>query len=158
MQKIYLIVISLVMFSGVCFAEEPIKAEVDKTKIATDETIIYKISIISSDKKVPAPQLPDFEGFSVLSRVQSSSISFSSEGVRTSMIYTFILAPLDAGKFSIGPATVKAGNKIYSSETLEIEVTPSKSMPKKESRPPFPAPKKGLPPGDRDREEMQTTL
>ena len=140
-------------FLAVSFAETEIKAEADKTSITTDDTLIYKIIITSSDKAVPAPQLPEFTGFGVLSQAQSSTMSYVKSNVKTILVYAFVLAPTEAGKFEIGPSTIKIGNKTYSTQALEIEVKPGKTKPKTHLEEPS-LPEKSLP----ESQEAQVTL
>lgn len=123
-------ILFVLLTSTIAFAEVTIKAEVDKTSITTDNNITYRLTITSSEKKISEPQLPEFEGFDVVSQMQSSSISFGKGKTQTTLIYIYVLAPRDTGKFEIGPSTVKIGNKTYSTDTFEIEVTPCKARPK----------------------------
>ena len=144
----------MISFIVLAYAETSIKAEVDKTSITTDETLTYKIIITSSEKRMPEPQIPKFEGFSVISQAQSSTISFVQAGIKTILVYAFILAPTDKGKFKIRPSTIKIKNKTYSSDAFEIEVTQGKSKPKppSEQKPSLP---KELP---QEEEKPQITL
>lgn len=112
------------------FAEANIKAEVDKTSISMDETLTYKITVTSTDQKIPSPQVPKFQDFNVISRAQSSSVSISGNQVKTVLAYAFILAPTKTGKFTIEPASVKIKKDTYSSESFEIEVTEGTVKPK----------------------------
>ncbi len=123
---------------AVSFAETSIKAEVDKTSMTTDEALTYKLTINSSERNTPLPQIPKFEGFAVVSQAQSSNIAFVKGGIKTVIVYTFILVAKDIGKFKIEPGTIKINNKTYPSEAFEIEVTQGKAMPKPEEEPSYP--------------------
>ena len=154
MKKIIVsLAIFVFAFIAASFAETEIKAEADKTSITTDDGLTYKIIITSSDKAVPAPQLPKFRGFSVLSQAQSSTMSFVKSNVKTILVYAFVLAPTDVGKFEIEPSTIKIGNKTYSTQALEIEVKPGKTKPKTHPEEPS-LPEKSLP----ESQEAQVTL
>ena len=128
-----------IIFSFLCvslaFAETSIKAEVDKKSITTDENITYKLVITSAEQNIPAPQVPKFEGFNILSQAQSSTVSFAGGGIKTILVYAFILAPTDVGKFKIEPSSVKMKDKTYSTDSIEIEVTQGKAKPRKKSEP-----------------------
>lgn len=128
------------LFLGSVWAETSIKAEVDKTSITTDETITYKLVITSSDKKLPTPQLPKFEDFSVLSQAQSQTMSLVKSNVKTILVYTFILMPVNIGKFKIESSSIKIKNEIYSTDAFEIEVRQGKTRPTipKEEKPSLP--------------------
>lgn len=111
------------------FAEISIKAQVDKTSITTDETLTYKLVIISSEKNTPVLEIPKFNGFAVLSQAQSVTASFAKRKAETQFVYVFILGPREAGKLKIEPGTVKIGGSIYTSEQFAIEVTQGKAKP-----------------------------
>ena len=147
-------VIFTLFFISASFAETAIKAEVDKNKITTDETLTYKIVITSSENKLPGPEVPKFEGFSIISQAQSSTISFVTGKIKTILVYAFILGPTDKGKFIIPPAIIKVNNETYSSDSFEIEVTMGKTLPKPKLQESPVFPKEGQPPS----KEPQITL
>lgn len=123
-------------FASISFADTSIKAEVDKKKLSTDETLTYKLTITSSEKQLPQPQIVKFEGFNIISQVESSAISFLKSQITTNAVYVYILAPTDVGKFKIGPSLIKIKNKTYSSAEFNIEVVAGKVIPKPESEQP----------------------
>jgi hypothetical protein len=127
MKNILLVCTLLVfVFLAAALAQTEIKAEVDKTTLSTDETLTYKIVVTSSEKVLPQPKVPGFEGFKVVSQAQSSTISFVRGGAKSILVYAFILAPKDKGKFRITPSSIKVKDKQYSSPAFEIEVKPGK--------------------------------
>ncbi len=133
MKKTKAIIITLFflfLFLSTASAEISIKAEVDKTSLSIGETLNYKITINSMGKEQANPKIPKFEGFNVISSVQSSSMSFVKNNIQRNLVYIFILAPLDIGKFKIEPSVIKIGNKTYSTDTFEIEVILGKARPK----------------------------
>ena len=118
----------LMCFSS-AFGETTIKAEVDKPRIATDEVLAYKLSVSSTEKNIPQPQAPAFDGFAVISQAQSSTISFMQRGPKTILILVYMSAPLNSGKFTIQPSRISMQGNIYTSEAFEIEVTQGKTEP-----------------------------
>lgn len=152
--KFILATILLILFlpTGVFAQDFSIKAEVDKIKITTDDSITYKLIITSSAKKIPRPTLPKFEGFRGISNAQSSTISFVKGGVRGILVYAYILVPKDIGKFKIEPSQIKLEGKTYSSEAFEIEVIQGKAKPQ------IPPQEKPLLPKETPGESEQTTL
>ena len=118
------------LFISMAFAEISIKAEVGKTSITTDETLTYKLIITSTEKQVPQPEVPKFEGFNVVSQAQSSTFSYLKTGPKTILVFAFILTPTDIGKFKIEPSSIALEGKTYATDTFEIEVTPDKARPK----------------------------
>lgn len=135
MIKRVVILAALFLFSlcpGV-FADTAIKAEVDKTRISADDTVTFKVIITSTNEKLPQPEIPAFEDFSVLSTAQSSSFALVKGGVKTHLTYVFILMPKRDGVLNIPPATITVKEGKFSSEAFAIEVSPGakKSLPRK---------------------------
>jgi len=116
---------------SVSFAQTIIKAEVDKEILPVGDELVYKLTINSPEKNLPAPKFPDFKGFDVLSSAQTSEISISKENFATFMVYVFILSPKEPGKIMIAPSSIKINGKDYFSSDFEIEVKPGqiKSFP-----------------------------
>jgi len=108
------------------YADTSIKAQVDKVNLTTDDGLVYKITISSDQKRLPVPEFPKFEGFKVISKGQSSNISFSQGVIKTGLSYEFILMPLKTGKLNIPAAKIKIGSEIYSSQAFELNVTKGK--------------------------------
>jgi len=136
--KINLIIILISLFSAVsALAETDIKSEVDKLKLATGQDLTYKVTVTSSEKNLPNPQIPEFKGFNILSSAQSSTMSFVKGGVKSILVYAIILAPMETGKLKIEPSQIKVKGKVYSSQGFEIEVSPGKekSSPQEEGQP-----------------------
>ena len=127
MKRLCIVSVFLASMAVSAFAETTIKAEVDKKLLATDESLIYKLNIISSEGKISSPQFPKFEGFVVLSQVQSSSINIVAGQLKTMITYVFVLVPKEKGRFTIGPAKIQAGGATYTSENFEIEVKAGKN-------------------------------
>lgn len=118
------------LFLSTAFAEISLKAEVDKTNLAIGETLNYKITINYMGKGKAEPKIPKFDGFRVISSAQSSNMSFVKNNIQRNLVYIFILTPLDIGNFKIEPSVIKIGNKTYSTDTFEIEVTQGKTKTK----------------------------
>lgn len=122
------------------FAQTSVKAQVDKTRITSDEAITYKFIITSSEKNLPPPQVPKFSGFIIISQSQSSNISLAQGKIKTILVYAFVLLPTEVGKLKIEPGSIKIKDDTYSTNAFEIEVKPGKRKPSlpQESPPPEP--------------------
>ncbi|MCX5705752.1 MAG: BatD family protein [Candidatus Omnitrophica bacterium] len=130
----------LTVFFICCFvvaanAETTIKAESEKSKISTDEGVAYKVIIASTENALPTPIFPKFTGFAVVSQARSSTVSFMAGGVKTILVYAFILAPMKTGKIKIDPVSIKVKNETLSSNPVEIEVIQGKRRPEQQSNP-----------------------
>lgn len=152
-------VILLFCFFSLCFAsgvlaETSIKAEVDKLSLTTDDTLTYKLIVISAGKNIPLPVIPKFEGFNVLSQAQSTSISFAKGKAETQLVYVFILLAHSEGKLKIEPGSIKIGKETYSSGQFEIEVKQGKAKPRIPEQQATPEDKESFP----ESKEPQVTL
>jgi len=124
MKFVAVLAILVFLFSpaAVVFADTTINAEVDKARITTDELLTYKLTVASTEKNIPAPKIPGFNGFAVISQAQSSTVSFQKGGMQTILVFAFILMPKEAGKIKIEPAVVTVKGKAYASDVIQIEI------------------------------------
>ncbi|MDA0986654.1 MAG: BatD family protein [Bacteroidetes bacterium] len=78
---------------------------------------------------------PDLSNFSILSGPnQSTSMQFINGNVSSSFSISFDIQPNKEGKIIIGSATIEAGGKQYSSNTIELNILKSsQSQPKQQS-------------------------
>ncbi len=127
------VLILFLVFSLFCisfvFAEISLRCEVDKKSISTDDELVYKLIVSSSEKDIPAANPPLFRGFNIISQAQSSTVIFAQSDVKTLLVYTYILIPLAPGKFKIAPGTITVKDKTYASQEIEIEVTEGLKRP-----------------------------
>ncbi|MDP3732584.1 MAG: BatD family protein, partial [Candidatus Omnitrophota bacterium] len=70
-----------------------------------------------------------------VSSAHSSTVSFVKNNIKTILVYAYILAPTDIGKFKIEPSTIKIKNETFSTATFEIEVKQGKAKPKPKAQP-----------------------
>ena len=119
---------SLLLTSSV-FAEISLRCEVDKESISSDDELVYKLIVSSSEKNIPALKPPAFQGFSILSQAESSTVVFGKGNLKTLLVYSYILVPLRPGKFKIEPSTITIKDKTYASQEIEIEVTGGRKRP-----------------------------
>jgi hypothetical protein len=153
-KAVVLSLIFILLFIAAALAETTIKSEVDKAALSTDEVLTYKLTITTLAKNVPYASLPKFEGFYIISQAQSSAISFEQGVAKSNLVYTFILAPQNTGKFKIELSKITIEGKSYSSQEFEIEVTQGKTKPKTPPVNPQAKPEENLP----ESEEEQITL
>lgn len=158
MRKIYVFLLSFLIFTGACFADESIKAEVDKLKVVIGEVFTYKITVSLSQGQITAPKLPELKDFQVVSQAQSSQISFSGGSAKTAVVYAFVLSPINTGKFTIGPATIKIKDKDYVTSSFIIEVIESKGRPKEGRKAPSMPRQKRIPYPETEEPKPQITL
>lgn len=144
MKRVIAALIIVFGLAAAAFAETSIKAEVDKASLTTDNILNYKLTVTSSEKQIPLPQLPDFKGFSIVTQAQSSSINFTKGRAKTVFSFIFILLPVEAGDITIGPASIKVDGNTYSTDAFKIKVSQGQVAPDAHSPAP-PMPASGLP-------------
>jgi len=129
-KTIGLVILFSLLFSFAAHAEVAIKAEVDKVLMSTDDVLTYKLVITSSENATPAPQFPKFEGFMVISNAQSQTVSFAKGGIRSIVVYAFILKPKNSGKIKIESSSIKLQDKVLTSDSFQIDIKQGKVQPK----------------------------
>lgn len=130
MKKVLFLFLAFSLFCiSFVFAEISLRCEVDKESISTDDELAYKLIVSSSEKNIPAAKSPTFQGFSIISQAQSSTVIFGQSNIKTLLVYTYILAPLAPGKFKIEPGTITVKDKTYASQEIEVEVTEAHNHP-----------------------------
>jgi len=107
-------------------------ASVDKNTVATDEQFTLELTLngggMGGGKNL---KLPDLGKFMILSGPnQSSSVQIVNGSVSSTVTYSYVLQPREAGKFTLGAATIEAGGKQYSSQPVEMTVVKGSAKPK----------------------------
>lgn len=127
----------LLLFLGplsVMGQEISVTAEVNRTRVTIDETLILTISVSGSDLgDVPKPELPDMPSFSVIGSTSSSSTSFnlvngklsSSRSVR----FIYQLKPRKTGTLVIDSAELTYDGITHETTPISIEVAQGASGP-----------------------------
>jgi len=127
-----LIVLLLLGAWAVTGQEISVTAEVSRTRMTVDETLILTVSVSGSALgDVPKPVLPDMQPFIVIGSTSSSSSSFnlvngklsSSQSVR----FIYQLKPRRTGTFVIDAAEVTLDGVAHETTPITIEVTPGAS-------------------------------
>ena len=104
-----------------------IKAYTNKTVVGLNQQFDLQVEISGEDyQKAGSPQLPDMDDFAgFLGSSTSQNIQYINGKMSASKTITFHYLARAVGTFTIGPITVKAGNKEY--QTTPIEITIAKS-------------------------------
>ena len=127
-----LLTFSFLLLPSFCFAASNITfdATVDKNIVSLGERIQLSLAFQGAPD-VPAPQIKELEGFSAQYLGPSTMMSIINGKVSSSISHVYILAPLNTGKFTIGPFSAEYGNQKYVSRTIDIEVIdqPAPSAP-----------------------------
>lgn len=115
------------MFCAVLYAQDvSFTAGVDKNPVAADEQFTLEFTVSTSGASPKNFRTPDLSKFLVLSGPnQSTSMQIINGAVTSSQSFVYILQAREAGKISIGQATVEIGGNQYRSNPIELTVTKS---------------------------------
>jgi hypothetical protein len=112
------------MSAAACAQNAQFQAGVDRTQVGTGEQFTLQFTLTNAGtgggKNL---QLPDLSKFHIMSGPnQSSSMQIINGAVSSSVTYSYVLQPKDAGKFTIGAASIDAGGATLKSAPVAIEV------------------------------------
>ena len=144
MKKSKLIVVALVtlllvgVFALPALAQSPVTAEVDRTRLSTDEALLLKVTIDSSAGQATQPVLPALDGFELLGSSSGTQISIVNGDMNMQATYSYSLHPTQAGQIVLNPVTVQIDGQVYSTQPIMIEVSQRTGQAQ-------PAPNQGIP-------------
>ena len=136
MYKKLLIVLSFVGIALGAFADEVVFRAQAPKQVVVGKPFQVTYTVNQRSRDLRAPEFTDFEVLSGPYTSTSSSTSFVN-GKRTSSFeqtYTYMLMALNAGTFTIGPATVKVDGENVQSNGVRIEVLPEDQQPSNSSQ------------------------
>ena len=127
-RNVLLAVICGIAFSAATPADAQkliFKVTADKTQVALDDVVVLAFAIQGDALNTSVtPELPDLaQDFDVLQGPsRSTNISIINGKQSSSVIIQYVLAPKQAGEFTIPPATLTYDNTTYTTEPVVIEV------------------------------------
>ncbi|MEW6088200.1 MAG: BatD family protein [bacterium] len=132
--KILLFLLALVPVK--IFAQEiSISAVVDNNKAALDDLIVLTINISGNVSSIPNPTLPKLQDFHVYSSESSQNVSIINGKMSVTTSFNYVLAPKKEGKFVIGPVELSFRGRVYKTEPINVEITPSTRKGQAKSQP-----------------------
>jgi len=105
--------------------ELSISAQASPQQAGVGQSIRLQITIEGKVNIQGSPSLPDLTDFQVYRGGSSTNFSFINGQVSSSLQYTYILVPKHTGTFTIGPISITHGGKVYSTQPIEVQVTPA---------------------------------
>ncbi|UGU17808.1 BatD family protein [Sinomicrobium kalidii] len=129
-RKNIFILSALLLFSSLCFSQEEsvqFEAKVSKEKLGVNERLRIDFKMNKDgDNFTP----PDFKGFTVvMGPNQSVSHSWINGKRSFSKTYSYVLAPVGRGKFTIEQATIEIDGNTYKTLPVTVEVTAAVADP-----------------------------
>ncbi|MDD5226449.1 MAG: BatD family protein, partial [Candidatus Omnitrophica bacterium] len=138
MRKILLSVVILWgVFAPSLQAEEVgVSASLNKRSVQVGEEIRLSIRVTGQSTNLQAPRLPPLDGFETYYTGRASHIAFVNGVSSSNVEFSYTLVPQRAGRFTLSPFEIQAGQNILRTEPLEIEVLGGQSQT---PNPPAPA-------------------
>jgi len=122
-------------------------AEVDRTNISTDDTIILTVTVDMFEASLSKPQMPALTGFEVIGRNNATQISMLNGDMTVQETYQYYLRPVKTGELIIEPITLSVYGSTYSTDPIVIQASqgtgnpnplPQSSRPSSPNLPAFP--------------------
>jgi hypothetical protein len=111
-------------------AQAAIQAEVDRTALSTDETLVLTVTLYSSSLlDAPRPSLPVLTGFNVVGSSSSSQISIVNGDVTSVVVYSYRLQPYETGDLVIEPISVTIGGQTHNTQRITVHVSQGTGAP-----------------------------
>ncbi|HEX6982325.1 MAG TPA: BatD family protein [Balneolaceae bacterium] len=115
-----------VLLSGQAFGQSSISvnASVSETAIYFGEYVKLSVSVSGDFSNVSRPDLPEFEGFRLLSNIPSTSRSyrFINGKSSTSYTYSYSLIAQEEGNYKIPPVNITIDGKQYETDAIDVKV------------------------------------
>lgn len=143
--------LTLLLVSFPAFAEVEFSMSADRTEVGTEDA--FRVVIVLGNAPAGAVlEFPESKDFEVLSRSQSTQMSYSlgpggSGGIKNVQRYTLVMRANREGRLTLPPASLKTNSKKYVTEPIHIVAQAGRLAPppppRRHAQPsPF-----GLPPG-----------
>lgn len=114
---------AVALAAGSAAAAVQVTAELSRPSVALGDQLSLAVTVSGDQASMPAPKLPPLDAFSVYDSGRSQSINFVNGHVSSSVVYTYVLSPRQAGKFKIPPIT--ADGATAPTAPLDVEVVPA---------------------------------
>ena len=121
-----LVAISTPGLRGYC-DELNVSAEVNRSEISVGSSLQLTITVEGS-KSFKSLELPDIEGFEIVSSQSSTDISIVNGSYSKSNRFHYTLLALEEGEFTIPGLSISAGGSTYTTEPIEINVTGTQQL------------------------------
>ncbi len=100
-----------------------ISAQVDRTSLNSDESLLLTVTIDASDGQPSLLVLPDLDGFSVVSSTDGTQIMLINGELSVYATHEYWLRPTLVGDLVIEPISVTINGQVYSTEPITIQVS-----------------------------------
>ncbi len=139
-RKIHYLLVGILLTVSARAEDIQVKSYLDRTSVGLNQQFSLMVEISGSEAQSADASPPSLDQFAVfLGSSSSQNMQWINGKTSFSRILTFQYQAVKSGMFSIGPIQVKAGGKTYSTDPLQITVSPSSQPPvTQQARPPGP--------------------
>ncbi|MFH1799800.1 MAG: BatD family protein [Candidatus Omnitrophota bacterium] len=102
--------------------EVGVSASLNKRSVQVGEEVRLSIRVTGQSMNLQAPRLPQLDGFETYYTGRASHISIVNGVSSTNVEFSYTLIPQRAGRFTLSPIEVRAGQSVFRTEPLEIQV------------------------------------
>ena len=102
-------------------------ASVDRTTLALGETVTLDLVIEGTFQSSNRPDLPPFEGLSVVSNSQSSQFSMVNGKITSKVMFRYRLQAMREGEITIPAVPIRMGNQTYQTDPIVLQVSGNSS-------------------------------
>ncbi|MFZ4621301.1 MAG: BatD family protein [Bacteroidota bacterium] len=134
--RTYSIIVATFLLSALMLAQDAkLTADVDKNPVAADEQFTLEFTVSTSGGSARNLKLPDLSKFLILSGPnQGTTMQIINGVVSSTQTYSYVLQAREAGKVSIGSATVEVSGNQFKSNPIELTVTKASGQKKPQAQ------------------------
>jgi hypothetical protein len=123
MKRMLAVLILVVGCAGSAYADDvSVAASLDQAVARVGNEVTLTVTIEGKFRRSSDPELPPLEDFDVYNGGTSQNFSMINGRVQSSVSYRFVLVPKKEGAYKIGPVTFTFKDRVYKTETIELEV------------------------------------
>jgi len=100
-----------------------IQAEVDRTNLSTDESLVLTITVNAASGTPSQPVLPPMAGLQIVGQSSGSSVQIVNGDMTSQMTYQYRLQPTQAGDFVIDSISTTVNGQAFSTQPIVISVS-----------------------------------
>ncbi|MBI4776499.1 MAG: protein BatD [Deltaproteobacteria bacterium] len=138
-KKVIISFFSFVLFCSwiaVARAEIGVEIELDRTNASISDPVTLRVSVFGA-QGASTPRIQGTEAFRMTRGGTSTRMEIVNGVMSAGVDYTYQLQPLKKGSYVIGPATVEAGGRTYSSNQVTLRVSEEPAQEASPSNPVF---------------------
>ena len=126
---VFFLVLGLAVWPAHAQSPDIVTAEVDRTNLTTDDSLVLTVLIDSGAGPAEEPTLPQMDGLTILGRSHGTQMSIVNGEITVKATYLYRLQPTNTGNLVIEPITVNVNGHTHQSDPITITVIPGNGSP-----------------------------